>query len=518
MVRLPSALRPLRIRLPATVVTVFVLSLAIALLLTFQLLRQAGRTDVDVVLDRERERFELAVSELLAEELGGPPDATTADLDEVLRRSVRRFLALNPSTESYWTIVTFQDGTRLAAQNGPDELEAMFAADALPSGRTNVRETVSSPAGELRTTTVPVLVRGEQVATFQVVAPLAPIGREALQATGLLAAAAGMTLFLGGLLLSLTLWRALAPLQGLADAARAIELRSLAARVPDPGTDDEVAQLAREFNTMLDRLENASAHQREFMAGVSHELRTPITIARGHLELLQSLGRDDPEALEDTVAIVQDELSRMGRLVEDLLAIARSDMEDFVRPRSVELVQWFEDLELRLAGLASMTQVVIFPPPAVTLRADPDRLAQAVLNLVTNARLHTPDGTTVRVRAHLAEASLILEVADDGPGIPPDILDDVFDPFVRAGDDASSTGLGLAVVRAVIDAHGGRIELESDEHGTRVALVMPWEPASPELAGPDAPPHPGAEAGRRHVPDDEPSRSPSILALPTQEP
>jgi two-component system, OmpR family, sensor kinase len=287
-----------------------------------------------------------------------------------------------------------------------------------------------------------------------------------------------------GLLLSLPLWRALAPLQGLAQAARSTELRALTARVQEPGTGDEVALLAREFNTMLDRLERASANQHEFMASVSHELRTPITIARGHLELLQSLGREDPALVDETVAIVQDELARMGRLVEDLLAIARSDMEDFVRPRSFELVGWFEDLELRLAGLSMGRRIIVHPPPALTLHADPDRLSQAVLNLIVNACLHTPAGSTVHVRTAPSGGSMAFEVLDDGPGIPVEIRDEVFAPFVRAGEEASSTGLGLAVVRAVVAAHGGDIELDTGVAGTRITLLLPWAPAAGESATP----------------------------------
>jgi two-component system, OmpR family, sensor kinase len=475
--RLRRPFRSLRFRVPATAMAIFAISLAVASVLAYELLLQDGQRDIDVVIAREQERFELSISELLAEAQQDDPEAAPID---ALRRAVERYLALNPSTQSYWTIVTFEDGRRYASANGPLELEPLYREGRLPTGPLNLRSTVDTDAGEIRTSSVPVLLSGEQVATLQVVSPLAPVRAEAIEAAGLLAAAAGIALLLGGILLTATLWRSLTPLGGLAAAARSTELRSLGERVEVPDTEDEVGTLAREFNRMLDRLEQATAAQHEFMASIGHELRTPITIARGHLELLETVGRDDPEALTETVAIVQDEMGRMTRLVEDLMAIARSDMEDFVRPRPLELVSWFEELELRIAATPAGSVTRIEPPPPVTLHADPDRLAQAVLNLVTNAHLHTPEGTRVAVRARLEPDRVAILVADDGPGIPEEIRDEVFAPFVRAGEAPSSTGLGLSVVQAVVAAHDGEVTMSTGERGTAFVLHLPWRPVGPD--------------------------------------
>jgi two-component system, OmpR family, sensor kinase len=477
--RLTRPLRSLRFRIPATAVAVFAISLAVASLLAYELLLQDGRRDIDVVIAREQERFEVSMNALLAEARGG--EESLSD-EEALRSAVRRYLQLNPSTASYWTIVTFADGSRLAAANGPPELEPLYRAGALPSGELNVRETIETDAGDVRTSTVPIVLGDEQAATLQIVSPLAPVAAEAADAAWLVAAAAGLSLLLGGILLTASLWRSLTPLGALAAAARATELRSVGDRVEVPDTDDEVGLLAAEFNTMLDRLDEAAAAQDTFMASIGHELRTPITIARGHLEVLQTLDRDDPAAVGETVAIVQDELTRMGRLVDDLMAIARADMDDFVRPREVELVGWFEELELRLAGTDVGPQVRILPPPPVLVRADPDRLAQAVLNLVTNAHVHTPPGTTVEVTATCEDDHLALAVSDDGPGIPAEIRDRLFEPFVRAGEAPTSTGLGLSVVRAVAEAHGGEVIATSGEAGSRIELRLPWSPAPDEDA------------------------------------
>jgi two-component system, OmpR family, sensor kinase len=477
MGRFGRPLRALRFRIPATAMAVFAISLAVASLLAYELLLQDGRRDIDVVIAREQERFQRSMSELLEETRADDPEAPPA---ASLRAAVRRYLQLNPSTASYWTIVTFEDGTQLAAANGPPELEPLYRAGELPSGRLNVRETIPTPAGDVRTSSVPILLGDEQAARLQIVSPLAPVRVEAREAAWLVAAAAGLSLLLGGILLSASLWRSLTPLGALASAARATELRSVGRRVEVPDTDDEVGLLATEFNTMLDRLDAAAAAQDTFMASIGHELRTPITIARGHLEVLQSLDREDTDAVRETVTIVQDELDRMGRLVEDLMAIARSEMDDFVRPRELELVGWFEELELKLAPTDDSHRLRIVPPPPVLVQADPDRLAQAVLNLVTNARLHTPPRTVVQVTAACADDRVVIAVSDDGPGIPVEIRDRLFDPFVRAGEVPTSTGLGLSVVRAVAEAHGGEVTFETGETGTRIELRIPWVPADGE--------------------------------------
>jgi two-component system, OmpR family, sensor kinase len=464
----------LRIRVPLTAMLVFAISLGVAAVLAYELLLQDGLRDIDVVLAREEQRFERSIAALLIEAREEDPGA--GDL-RALEEAVRRYLQLNPSNESYWTIVTFEDGLRLAASNGPPELEGLFATGTLPRGALNVRETLDTgtDAGEVRTSTVPILLGDEQLATLQIVSPMAPVRDEAREAAWLVGAAAGASLLVGGILLTATLWRALSPLGALAEAARSTELRRLDARVEVPDVEDEVAVLAREFNTMLERLEQATAQQQEFLASVGHELRTPITITRGHLELLTTVDADDPEAVRETAAIVRDELGRMARLVEDLMAMARTRTPDFVRPRDLDLVAWFEELEVKLAGTTGRAHITVHPPPPVTLRADPDRLAQAVLNLTNNATLHTPEGTPIALEAEVDRHAhrLGLRVRDEGPGIDPDILDDVFAPFVRAGDARDSTGLGLAVVQAVVTAHEGTIEVVSDRGGTEITLWLP---------------------------------------------
>ncbi|MEX2550954.1 MAG: HAMP domain-containing sensor histidine kinase [Nitriliruptoraceae bacterium] len=496
--RITEPLRWLRVRVPVTAMVVLAVSLGVAAFLAYELLLQDGLSDIDVVVEREEQRFERSITELLEDARAERPEAEPRS---ILESAVRRYLQLNPSTASYWTIVTFEDGFRLAASNGPPELESLFTARTLPAGELGTRQTLDTgtDAGAIRTSSVPISVDGERLATLQVVSPLEPVRADAREAAYLVAAAAGVSLLVGGALLAATLWRALSPLGSLAAAARSTELQQLSARVDVPSSDDEVSLLASEFNTMLGRLEASARQEQEFLASVGHELRTPITIARGHLELLTTVDRGDPAAVETTAAIVRDELGRMGRLVDDLMAIARVRTADFIRPRPLELVSWFEELELKITATPAGASTRVLPPPPVGLEADPDRLAQAILNLTSNAAIHTPGGTPITVAAQLDpdDRRFTLQVSDEGPGIDPDILDEVFAPFVRAGDARDSTGLGLAVVEAVVTAHGGDVEVSSGPQGTVVTLHLPWDrvTSSPTDRDPEHATGPSAEAG-----------------------
>jgi signal transduction histidine kinase len=255
--------------------------------------------------------------------------------------------------------------------------------------------------------------------------------------------------------------------------------------VPEDDRGDEVGELAGEFNRMLERLERAAASNREFMAAVSHELRTPITIARGHIETLEAIGLDDRAAVEEVTTVVREELLHMGRLVADLMALARSESEDFIQPGRVELPALFAELRLRLAGLA-LEDVTVGEALDVAFAADADRLAQALLNLVVNADVHTPAGTAVRVDAVLESGAVVFTVGDDGPGMDSSVRHEAFRPVVTSGTVHGSTGLGLAVVRAVAEGHGGSVGLETGPEGTTVTLRVPALVATAHSATPAA--------------------------------
>ena len=180
------------------------------------------------------------------------------------------------------------------------------------------------------------------------------------------------------------------------------------------------------------------------------------------------------DAVAETSAVVRDELARMGRLVEDLMALARSRSEGFIQRARMELPAFFAELRLRLTGLP-VENVRVADVPDVAIEADQERLAQALLNLVLNAHVHTPAGTSVAVMCRLSRGWVIFTVQDDGPGMYDAIRRDAFEAFVSGASSHNSAGLGLAVVRAVAEGHGGDVRLDSGRSGTAVTLRIPGQ-------------------------------------------
>ncbi len=237
--------------------------------------------------------------------------------------------------------------------------------------------------------------------------------------------------------------------------------------------------LADAFNHMLDRLTDAFAGQRAFVADASHELRTPLTVIRGQLEVLAAQRAPAAEEVRRVERLVQAEIARVTRLVDDLLLLARAEQTRFLRAEPVELEPFLGELWDGVTLLAAR-RFELGEVPAGTLLADPDRLAQALRNLLANAIAHTAEGGgLVRLYGEQRPGGrLRLVVEDDGPGIPAAQRERVFDRFHRtdaARDRASGgAGLGLAIVRAIAAAHGGWVSAgESDAGGARFELELP---------------------------------------------
>ena len=276
------------------------------------------------------------------------------------------------------------------------------------------------------------------------------------------------------LLASLAAWvaagRVLAPVRQLESTAQGITETDLTQRIDVHGSD-ELAQLGRTFNAMLDRLEAAFSSQRQFINDASHELRTPITIVRGHLELMG----DDPEERRETIALVMDELDRMSRFVDDLLLLARAERADFLSLDPVDLDDLAHELEAKARGLADRDWR-LDSEGGGELIADRQRLTQAVMNLAGNAAQHTRPGDRITIGVANEPGGARLWVSDDGPGIPAADHERVFERFARGGGRRASegAGLGLAIVRAIAEAHGGRVELDSvPGSGSTFTLVLP---------------------------------------------
>lgn len=456
----------LAVRLPALAALVLALSLGLSLLLSYQLLATTGERDLDHSLGRELARFTRAVQTSTAEQGG----AATAP---VVARAVGDYYVLNPGSPTYLTVVRLGTGV-VVSPSPPAELADLSVRLAIPAPTREGSETLPSEAGPLRSLSTAIVVDGAPIGQVQVVGRAQPISDATASSLTWLAVLAGSSLLLGGGAIGIALVRALRPLRDLAATAqRTGRLEHLGERVAEPARPDEVGRLAAEFNHMLGRLEDSAHERTAFLAAISHELRTPVTVARGHLETLERRGADDPARVRATTRLVREELTHLGRLVDDLLALARAPLNDFVVPRDVRLDRLLADLELRLEGL-DLRHVETLPPPEVAVALDPARIQQALLNLAVNATVHTPPGTRVIVEARVSDGRLRLVVSDDGPGIDAAVRERVLEPFVRStGDRHDSSGLGLAVVDAVVRAHGGVVGIETGADGTTVTLDLP---------------------------------------------
>ena len=331
---------------------------------------------------------------------------------------------------------------------------------------------------------VPVLRDGRRVASIGVGEPTEGVTR-AQSGVARTFLFAGTATLLAAIVLGFAFATRLSrPLRRMATTAAEVRAGDLSKRIrASRGRHDEVRVLADAFDRMLDRLEDAFARQRGFVADASHELRTPLTVIRGQLEVLARQAAVTPEDVRHVDEVVRTEVVRMERLVEDLLLLARADEGELLRPTALDLQPFVTELFDSLTLTAERT-FELGDVPSGTLRADEDRLAQVVRNLARNAVEHTGPGGVVRVCV-TAQPRGWIEIAleDDGPGIPPEQRDRVFDRFHRL-DSARArgkggAGLGLAIARAIVEAHGGRIAAgASPEGGARVAFRLPgFKPA-----------------------------------------
>jgi signal transduction histidine kinase len=289
--------------------------------------------------------------------------------------------------------------------------------------------------------------------------------------------------------------RAMRPIAALTAAARDIAAtRDPSRRIPEPESDDEVAELARTFDQMLRELdaargetEDAMKRQREFVADASHELRTPLTSILANLELLDDSLEE--EADEDDRAAVGSALrssKRMNRLVGDLLLLARADAGRVGVQSDCDLAkvagEAFEEVSPVAAGHHLHQQL-----SPTHIRGNPDELHRMALNLLENAIRHTPAGTNITLEVGKSGDRAQLVVSDDGPGLPEGMESQVFERFVRghgpadlASRNGTGTGLGLSIVRAVAVAHGGTVEAANDAEGARFTVSLPLSASSLE--------------------------------------
>jgi two-component system OmpR family sensor kinase len=315
-------------------------------------------------------------------------------------------------------------------------------------------------------------------------------------------------------LVLLVLWTVrvgLRPLGEMTDTARAIADGDMRRRIRRTDERTEVGLLGSALNRMLSQIEAAfgerhasEARLRRFVADASHELRTPLTSIRGYAELLRKGALADDEARRRAAQRIEREAARMGVLVDDLLLLARLDQGRPLEAERVDLAKVVgEAVEAARAADPGHPLDVTLAPGA-EVEGDGLRLRQVVDNLLANASVHTPPGTPVHVLVEREGSQVTLVVVDEGPGLAEGQAERVFDRFYRAGDARSrpGSGLGLSIVAALAEAHGGRAEAESSPgHGARFRVVLPLAPSGASAAsraagpGPEAGPDAGPDAG-----------------------
>jgi len=470
----------LRTRLLAS----YVVLLAIALFASVLAVRQVllVRLDDRVAEDLQQEvrEFEQLASEGVDPETGDPFGNDVKTLFDT-------YLARNVPDDDEELITVPRRGR--SQRIGGDNTNNFTFGDFVNDWRTLEqveRGEVESPGGDVRYVAVPVAANRGNLGTFVVSIFVADEREQVDEAVTVAALVSVAVLILGSIAAFSIVGRVLSPLSGLRDAAQSVSGTEMSMRLDVEG-DDEVAQLARTFNGMLDRLEVAFASQREFIRDVSHELRTPIAVSRGHLELLAGGHFNGEEERQATIALVTGELDRMNRFVFDLLLLAKAESPNFLQLETVPLDEFVAELVAKARATAER-EWLHGEDSTVSIVADRQRLTQAVMNLIGNAVEHTEPEDEIEVGASVRGREVTIWVRDTGVGIPASEQRQIFSRFSRGGGSSrlyEGTGIGLSIVRAIAEAHGGRVRVTSRPgEGARFDLVLPIEQETPDADDP----------------------------------
>jgi two-component system OmpR family sensor kinase len=453
---------------------------ALGVLATYSVLQRELENGVDAELADQLTQYAAAVSG--AANVGEVVGSTEDYLDGEQAAELRQLGMVLALVGDDGTVVSNSADLRL------EELDAF--RQLLEDGEQTL-VTVETPGGLYRLGGTALMVGGERAGAVLVARPLEGLRAGLRDTLMVLIVVAGLGTAVVGLGSWLLVGRALDPVRRITRTAGTISREDLSQRIDYHGRKDEVGELAATMDSMLDRLEDAFVAQERFISDVSHELRTPLTIAKGHLQVLDR----QPDPLDTVVirsghAVVIEELDRMNRLVGDLLTLARATRVDFLRKEPLPLDDFMRGLVAQGSHLADRDWRVESLPGG-TLLADQDRLTQVFLNLMQNAAAHTAHGQVVALGGQRRGATLRLWVRDEGEGMSADVRERVFEPFYQGphsgasfdqGDGPAGTsetgaesgaGLGLAIVMALVSAHGGAVAVESElGRGSRFTLIF----------------------------------------------
>jgi two-component system OmpR family sensor kinase len=392
------------------------------------------------------------------------------------------------STPAVYIQVIRGDGSVARQSHNLGEQRLPLDTDLLAINQRNqpaIKTLVFENGVRLRMVSVPILWREEVVGAVQVGQPLIEVDATLHRVLILLMGGIIATIVVAGGAGLLMSWLALRPIDHITQTAgQIVRAQDLGRRLPVPSTHDEVGRLVSTFNAMLERLDRLFQAQQRLGADVSHELRTPLTTIQGNVDLLRRGAADDPTERAAALDAIEAEVSRMNRLVADLLLLAQAEAGVKLEKRPVEVDTLILEV-YRQAQLMSATRFPLGEKVAIRLghedqaiiEGDPDRLKQLLLNLIDNALKYTPPGGTVTLSLYRDQEWVRVTVEDTGVGIAPDVLPHIFDRFFRAQREGrKGVGLGLSIARWIAEAHGGRLSVESEVgQGTQFTLWLPTE-------------------------------------------
>jgi signal transduction histidine kinase len=467
---LGRSVRSIRTRIVIGYVLLVTISLGLTIVVLRQLLLVRVERDTNALMARDSD--ELRNRAAAEDPATGQPFG--ADVTALLRDYFRGKV---PETGEYF--VAFLGDSLLASSTGsPIDARTATAVSGWTASAEPLRSSATVDGRTFEYQTIPLVAGGEVVATFAVLRDPSAAEDDVTRVVRTLALVGTGVALLGLFGAWLLAGRVVRPIAELTATTRSIDDRDLSARIPVNG-GDELAELGRRFNEMLDRVERGMEQQRQFVDDVAHELRTPITIIGGHLELMG----DDPADRVETLVIVQDELDRMNRYVADLLVLAKAGLPEFVRLAPVDVGELVGSLHQRMPALADRRwEIDEAPAPGtVAIRADQARLMQAMMNLATNAVEHTSDGAVIAVGARRTRTGVELWVRDTGTGVDPAVSDTLFDRARRGPSSRArrpdGAGIGLSIVGAIAEGHRGSVRVEqAAPTGARFVITLPVDP------------------------------------------
>lgn len=411
------------------------------------------------------------------------------------REEIRDISELQEFLEDYLVQQVPEDDNFLIAvvgdrfyQSNPLVLPALLKPDSALAQRwiglgrpISGKEATTDPqVGDVLYIAQPLVMQGRLQGAYVVVHKTAGEREEALDGVIVFAQVAVGVVLIASVIAWFATARILAPVRQLATTARSIGESDLTQRLPTLDGSGEMSELATTFNAMMSRLQDAFTSQRSFINDAGHELRTPITIIQGHLELMG----DDPQERQETLALVMDELDRMSRIVNDLILLAKAERPDFLQLEVLDVPAFVEEIFVKVQTLNDRNWQLQCLGQGLMM-GDRQRLTGAMLNLAQNAIHYTQPNDLIEIGASVSKREVQLWIRDTGEGIEPTDQERIFERFARAANSqrrSDGAGLGLAIVRAIAEAHGGRVELVSQVGvGSTFTLVLPLDPPTTRL-------------------------------------